>query len=119
MTTLREAAQAVLDAYHLDGDGIHDALKAMKSLRAALAAPEPTQEPVAWATMLGSYALITWQQRKPDENQYSVPLYAHPAPPQTPMTEEEIKATWIASSNLIAFTRSVERHHGIGPARGE
>jgi hypothetical protein len=90
---------------------------------AALAEPEPTQEPVAWATMLGSYALITWQQRKPDENQYSVPLYAHPAPAQTPMTDREVFDYLGVSENsayamiCLKAVRMAESFHGIGPAR--
>ncbi|MCU0246388.1 MAG: hypothetical protein MUC42_07425 [Bryobacter sp.] len=93
MSTLREAAQMVLDAY----DEQHRWLELahlMTALRAALDA-EPT-----------------------------------PAPPQTPMTDEEVlkvlnNADWPQSlvsdfitSKLVAAVRATERHHGIGPARG-
>jgi hypothetical protein len=47
-----------------------------------------------------------------------------PAPPQAPMSEDMIKVLiqqhpTMFASQLIEFARAVERHHGIGTARGE
>jgi hypothetical protein len=49
------------------------------------------------------------------------------APPQTPMTDAELRLLWLEFSDQfgtspVEFTdiaRAVERHHGICPARGE
>jgi hypothetical protein len=47
------------------------------------------------------------------------------APPQTPMTDEQIKRIWCSCRSInnedfaLEYTRAVERYHGIGPARGE
>ncbi len=52
---------------------------------------------------------------------------AHPAPPQTPMTEALVREIFLKVCEQLdepedislALARAVERHHGIGPARGE
>ena len=139
MTTLREAAQAVVDRYRREnaikgGIKIYDAL--VEDLIDALAAAEPTQEPVAWMREGPSddnYGVIeTWittMRPPPLSEQHYRPLYAHPAPPQTPMTDEQIDALWdnegnveLSLAQLIRRRRMIrmaEAFHGIGPARGE
>jgi hypothetical protein len=99
MTTLREAAQAVVDC---DDGGSYmartqSARLAIDALRVALAA-EPTQEPVAWMWQhdeTGRFGFLEagadlkhWAEHNPQLN-IICPLYAHPAPPQTPMTDAE------------------------------
>jgi hypothetical protein len=77
MTTLREAARDALLAWDANSDSTRT-YNAMDALRAALATPEPTQEPVVCNP--ADYCACQHQ-----------PLYAHPAPPQTPMTERDAR----------------------------
>ncbi len=134
MSKLREAARAVIeqdDRGSMTYRTAH-AYDAIDALRAALAATEPTQKPVVWANMkniqsdhfLGIVGVHEVRTQKVD-GYYDAPLYAHPAPPQTPMTDDQILEACGVSENsayvimCIDFARAVERHHGIGPARGE
>jgi hypothetical protein len=88
---------------------------------AALAA-EPTQEPVAWQLVSHKGLKESWIRMNPpiDDIEEWRPLY--PAPPQTPMTGEQISQLWSDVTQewntVFDFARAVERHHGIGPARG-
>ena len=50
---------------------------------------------------------------------WALPLYLHPAPPQTPMTDEQIEALlkeeWKKpEGGWYDLVRAVERYHGIG-----
>ena len=50
------------------------------------------QEPVAWATMLGSYSHVSWGKDRPDYPiRYEVPLYTTPQPQRewVGLTDEE------------------------------
>ena len=48
------------------------------------AQPAPVQEPVAWATMLGSYSHVSWGKDRPDYPiRYEIPLYTTPPVAQT------------------------------------
>ena len=90
MTTLREAAQRTLDTFDSDHISMYAAFLALKEsvrdLRAALAAPEPDAEPVAWQLMSHN-GPASWIRMNPpiDNVEEWRPLYAHPAPAQTPM----------------------------------
>jgi hypothetical protein len=111
MTTLREAAQAALDAWDTFSSKQQLLVAdAMTDLRAALAAPEPAVKKIP-------------PRKFPDDE---------PEPTQKPMTEEQIRKLLAKHrSNIegkkrcdpwyeyLATVRAVERHHGIGPARGE
>jgi hypothetical protein len=132
MTTLREAAQAALDAFDAEGrrtlsEWLKGIRVTMHDLGLALAATEPTQEPVAWQRIDDEDQFMTLPAPMLSMNQWR-PLYAHPAPPQTPMTDEQIAALWDTRkaqrsidpmSEIVSFVRAIERHHAIGPARGE
>jgi hypothetical protein len=97
---------------------------------------EPTHEPMAW---MHDGLISTLKSRVEYDKEFRerggfkpkpiIPLYAHPAPPQTPMTDEQAEALWEEDDTdgsdahtLWAWkkmVRAVERHHAIGPARGE
>jgi len=103
MSTLREAAKAVLDDY--DGDGsIDDTERAINALRAALAQPEAEAETEAWmhsdGKVLSELAMKSLRRdfaSFPEVfRQFSIPLYAHP-----PRDE------WRLASEPPACTRSV------------
>jgi hypothetical protein len=91
-------------------------------------ATEPTQKPVAWQWLNTGH----FRKKIPANSNACEwrPLYAPSDPPQTPMTEEQIAVAWALATSTepkqsrfiptyLAFARAVERHHGIGPARGE
>jgi hypothetical protein len=93
--------------------------------RSALVATEPTQEPVAWQRIDDEDQFMTLPAPMLSMNQWR-PLY--PAPAQTPMTDADAENLWIRRMKLhdgdilpqiVDLVRAVERHHGIGPARGE
>ena len=95
-TTLRDAARAALDAL----DGVADIvpfITVCKNLRAALAEPEPTQEqtPVAWQHPTQPRNIVTdLMYRSVWEAEQDIqwrPLYHHPAPAQTQMSEEDME----------------------------
>jgi hypothetical protein len=100
MTTLREAAQAIIYYSTTGAPDFPEWEAKYEALRAALAAEPP--DPTA----------------SKDHD-----LARQDAPPQTPMTGEEISQLWsdVAQNgnSVFYFARAVERHHGIGPARGE
>lgn len=76
MSELREAAQAVLNDY--DGDGtVEDTEQAIDRLRAALAQPETTAEPVAWLNRHHA-AMVTQDHATAVAMGFTTPLYAHP-----------------------------------------
>ncbi len=63
------------------------------SLRQAIEQAEK-QEPVAWATMLGSYSHVSWGKDRPDYPiRYEVPLYPGPQPQRewVGLTDEEMR----------------------------
>ncbi len=97
--TEREALKLALEAlelhltHHEHGCVYLD--PAVTAIKEALAQPE--QEPVAWATMLGSYAHVSWGKDRPDYPiRYEVPLYTTP-PQRKPLTDEEISRLWSQS----------------------
>jgi hypothetical protein len=129
MTTpsLRDAAQDVLNLWCMNATELK-INSAMNALRSALAAEQAQEQtPVAWmhptqprniVKLLGHMSAFEAEQKL-----VWIPLFAHPAPAQTPMREEEIVAAWnkaIVDSSLLGvtdvmlFARAVERHHGIG-----
>jgi len=145
MTSLREAAQAALDAL----DGVADIvpfITVCKNLRAALAEPEPTPEqtPVVWQLVTPKGLKEDWISMLPptddlewrplyahgvagDERRHVIclcPDCAHPAPAQTPMTDEDIQDLYRAAMNqtlrprdddpVYRFARAVEAFHKIG-----
>ena len=128
MTTLREAAQAVLDRWDSPRWTWHLGPTAdlMATLRAALA--EPVQEPVAWMvyTEGGASAYVTDNPRDLIGAYRALPLYAAP-PQRLPLTDEEIDAEWRKAASEEGFTtaqfvrtfaRAIERAHGIGDKDG-
>ena len=100
--SLRDAAQAALDAWDLEHDRWMTCMAdAIEPLRAALAEPEPTQEqtPVAWMStwITDAGTTLTVVGLSPDEVRHLVsntnpvfPLFAHAAPAQTPMSEDAL-----------------------------
>ena len=131
--TLREAAQMALDAlltgYH---QGTQDAIAA---LREALDAPE--QEPVAYLVegwhdgkLITHIPHLSLEQAKSSAAAFSqhytttklVPLYAAPAAPVVPLTDEQIRSKWMSSEFrgnggqvdwFCEGIRAAEAHHGI------
>ena len=83
------------------------------------AQPAPVQEPVAWATMLGSYSHVSWGKDRPDYPiRYEVPLYT--TPQRKPLTNEQMWNLWnmqgideMNQQEAIAFAREIESAHGI------
>jgi hypothetical protein len=63
-----------LDAYYVG--------RAITSLRQAIAEAEKhevSQEPVAWAIVIGKYAHVHWGKARPEYPvRYEIPLYTHP-----------------------------------------
>jgi hypothetical protein len=121
-TSLRDAARAALNAWAEWPKHTTPMLHAMLDLEAALAASK-TQEPVAWR-LIGNdeeHAGTTLlKNMKPKEYSHKwwklEPLYAHPAPAQTPMTTDQLHAM-ATDDEIVTFeeiVRAVERHHGIG-----
>ena len=103
MSELREAAQAALE--HWDKvSGIFRMTTETNRLRAALAQPETTAEPVAWAVMCDGANCtqicltetaanliaenLREQNRGRDFDWQTIPLYAHPPRDIEPPTEE-------------------------------
>lgn len=79
----------------------------IKEIRTFLAT-EAQGEPVAWATMLGSYAHIEWGNRKPDSGTHTIPLYTAPQPPSYPDNLLSHRRTWIqALERLVELEPSV------------
>lgn len=122
MTTLREAAKKALEALdRSDYFGWQSNIPIIKSLREALAQPEP--EPVAWMvyTLDGKSAFVTDNPTDFGPEHKALPLYTSP-PQRKPLTDEEIimltADTWgnasIAPQLAPAFARAIERAHGIG-----
>jgi hypothetical protein len=109
MTTLREAAQQVLEAAEnrLPLIGQASIINELNALKAALEQPEPEQaEPVAWRTFdgEGGYDYRThadnedyaaeWAKRNPQHVGWVEPLYtlrAALAEPQEPLTIERLR----------------------------
>jgi hypothetical protein len=90
--TKDEALKLALEALEISDTCADDCKctrkNAITAIKQALAAP--VQEPVAWATAVGSYAHISWGKDRPDYPiRYEVPLYtappAQPAPVQEPV----------------------------------
>ena len=134
---LKEAiTQGIMEALAEDARG----KEKLDALRIALGAPEPTQEPVAWQLVTPKGLKEEWISMLPptddlewrplyahgvagDERRHVIclcPDCAHPAPAQTPMSDDQIMATashffdsprW--PSTAIDLARAVERHHGI------
>jgi hypothetical protein len=129
MTDLRGAVLIALSAL----DGIDELRDVYESLRAALATSEPMQKPVAWmwqhadtgrTGFIEAHLANDFFRMNPRLHRVH-PVYAHPAPPQTPMTDEQMRHLFLRfgcqaqSALFVEVVRAVERHHGIGPARGE
>ena len=125
MTALRKAAKKALEALdRSDYFGWQSNIPIIKSLREALAQPEP--EPVAWMYEWDGKRHLTFTDQRFIEKSHphfnkSSPLYTHP-PQRKPLTDEEIimltADTWgnasIAPQLAPAFARAIERAHGIG-----
>ena len=122
MTTLRKAAKKALEALdRSDYFGWQSNIPIIKSLREALAQPEP--EPVAWMiyTLDGASVCVTDSPSDFTSEYRALPIYATP-PQRKPLTDEEITKltadTWgsasIAPQSAPAFARAIERAHGIG-----
>jgi hypothetical protein len=85
------------------------------------ASKQPDHEPIAWATMLGSYSHVSWGKDRPDYPiRYEIPLYTQP-PKRKPLTDEQIESLWdhgmyvhcSGITALRAITRAIEAAHGI------
>ena len=73
----------------------------------------PVQEPVAWATMLGSYSHVSWGKDRPDYPiRYEVPLYTTPPAPQRQwvgLTDEELELlNDCGDTDSYKFARAIE-----------
>jgi hypothetical protein len=114
MNTLRQAAQAVLNAWN-DGEGMFEFSLVIEDLDKALEQPE--QKPVAWMVKLGD---VTCFQHHADSKHASVPLYTTP-PQRKPLTMDEIGQAWAVADgehNASAsvkrrITGAIEAAHGI------
>ena len=116
---LKAAAQQALTAmdYMLHYGEWYQAQERAEALRAALAEPEPVQEPVAWMVYTADGKSVCVTDHPADFVQWrSLPLYT--APPQRPsLTDEEIDmlkgevwgSSGIAPRLASAFARAVER----------
>jgi hypothetical protein len=121
MTTLREAAQAVLDRWDSPKWEWHQGPTAevMNDLRRALEQPE--QEPVAWVNAkhlqgltLGHYGHA---EIYTDESQGRIPLYTHPPRREwRGLTDEEIEHIWEADDTSDEDCRSLYYAKKIGRA---
>ena len=122
MTTLREAAQKALEALdRSDYFGWQSNIPIIKSLREALAQPEPEPEPVAWMiyTLDGASVCVTDSPSDFTSEYRALPLYTSP-PQRKPLTDEEIdqlSRTMVKGGKSVNWLcRAIERAHGI---RGE
>ena len=106
MSNLKAAAQQALEA--LDkGLVVASASFTHKALRAALAEPEPVQEPVAWLDQDINCA-YTAAEMDGDSTNGLVPLYT--APPQRPLlTDEEINALRCLQYHKVALQEWLEK----------
>jgi hypothetical protein len=125
MTTLRKAAQAALEALEWSWGGEPMGSKeteAITLLRSALAAPEPTQEPVVWANIrniesdhrLGIVGVHEVRTHKVD-GYYDTPLYARPAPPQEPVAwaSTDLFTSKFQTETVVKLTRNKSDQYGF------
>ena len=115
MSDLRKAAQQAMEALEYAQGGntwIGDqSRKAIESLRAALAQPEP--EPFGYLWPTGRHPEFRFTQQK-FNGVDGTPVYTSP-PQRKPLTEEEIaQIDWKNGETLHDFARAIERAHGIG-----
>ena len=114
ITTLRTAAQQALEALEsaeVDPHSSDAVYKAITALRAALA--EPVQEPVAWMVYTEDGKSVCVTDNPADFIEWrSLPLYTAP-PQRKPLSEEEIYSLFRTAGSPTAFTRAIERAHGI------
>jgi hypothetical protein len=122
MTTLRKAAKKALEALdRSDYFGWQSNIPIIKSLREALAQPEP--EPVAWMiyTLDGASVCVTDSPSDFTSEYRALPIYATP-PQRKPLTDAEITELLSQSAGIdvklnggdLLFARAIERAHGIG-----
>jgi len=129
MTTLRQAAQAALEALGesvpTGGVTLLAFYKAMNELRAALAEPQP--EPVGHVHREGRRAdgnpwmAAYFKQDGTNDLPEGTPLYTAPQA-QQPLTDEQIIELWLpinrdaphASNGALQIARAIERAHKIG-----
>jgi hypothetical protein len=111
--TLRTAIEAAEKQELVTKEG---QLRAMKNELWNTPPAAPVQEPIAWATTVGSYAHVSWGKERPDYPiRYEVPLYTTPPEAQRQwvgLTDEEIDAIWDAvitpSNHIREFVRAIE-----------
>jgi len=121
MTTLREAAEAVMQ--QLKGTWVSEGDPVAQDLKAALA--EPVQEPVAWLDEEINCA-YTPEELDGGTADGLVPLYTA-APQRKPLNEDQMNEAYIyiwrnlpdgfdhtASAWIETAIRYAERAHGIG-----
>ena len=121
MTTLREAAEAVME--QLKGTWVSESDPVAQDLKAALA--EPVQEPVAWLDEEINCA-YTPEELDGGTADGLVPLYTAP-PQRKPLNEDQMNEAYIyiwrnlpdgfdhtASAWIETAIRYAERAHGIG-----
>jgi hypothetical protein len=114
MSTLREAAQAVVDAFadpnaraNLRGHWLHLS-DCITALRAALA----QQEPVAWLLTGGTDVYLASEFSPGSEHEHEwTPLYTHPPRREwVGLTEEEVNALWASHDKTgEQITRAIEQ----------
>ena len=114
--TLREAAERVVETCSDLVTGWQSlaplsvrrsATESLDALRAALA--EPQQEPVAWGMYTGDLILdcICPEAHAQHAGKYTVPLYLHPAPTYTPLSDEQLRECFCAT-NVSCFCATNE-----------
>ena len=96
---------------------IRDLVRMIHSKTSPRAAPQPQDEPVAFAFR---HSDGSWHDISETEHSAGMTaLYTHPAQQRQPLTDEEIRAIakaggWDGSYQSLKFARAVERAHGIG-----
>ncbi len=94
-----------------------------QAVKDAMQRTEPMQEPVAWMCADEGLAQKGYSRfSRTKEGAWNIPVYTHPAPQPVTLTDEEVLAILgdldpdakRLPPGLKAFTRAIERAHGIG-----
>ena len=120
---LGDSFMEILHSIHGDmPDSFADSAR-LAFVHALKAKPAPDAQPVAWMWQhdeTGRVGFVDqwqldngWEKNNPSCH-ITRPLFDHPAPAQTPLTDEQIMALWHDKRPAaIAFARAIEAAHGI------